>query len=273
MVLLAACGGDPAGLSGGMPAGGHVHALRAIGDGELLLGLHGALYRSGDQGATWEQAGLAGQDAMAIAAAGGDAPLFVAGHGLLARSDDGGHSFQPLRPAELGSLDVHALDQSASEPDRVYAFVVGEGLYASADAGQTWQLRAPSGRFFGDDVAALAVAAADPEVVLVGGGETGLVRSTDGGRTFRRVLTSAVASLATAAEHPQRVLALTARGLEVSADTGQRWTTVGRPDVPGRPVAVAADEAAVWLVTEEPRALQRSDDGGATWTEVARAEG
>lgn len=250
-------------------SGDHIHALQVLDDGDLLLGLHGALYRSQDRGDTWSPAGLEGQDAMSIAAAGDDELVFVAGHEVLQRSQDGGETFDALDPPDLPSLDIHAFAQSASQPEVVYAFVVGHGIYVSSDAGETWKLRSTPGQAFGNDIFALLVDPDEAETVLAGGGQSGLLRSTDGGQSFQPVLDQGVASLTADPDDPGRLVALTTRGIEASDDGGQQWTAVSQPDVPGRPVAVAlGDEGELWLVTDEPRTLQRSDDGGASWRAV-----
>lgn len=252
-----------------MPSGDHVHALQEVADGTLLLGLHGALYRSEDTGSSWELAGLEGQDAMSLGAADPDGLLFVAGHGVLQRSRDGGATFEPLAPADLPSLDIHAFAQSASQPETVYAYVVGAGIFASTDAGETWQLRAPVGEAVGPDTGALLVARDDPEVLLVGGGQSGLLRSTDGGQTFEPVHDAGIIALAADPTDDDRILALTTEGVEESLDRGQTWTLLSRPELPGQPVTLAAGaDNRVWLVTEQPRALHRSSDGGATWQSV-----
>ena len=160
--VLAGCS-DPAAESA-MPAGDHVHALQEVADSDLLLGLHGALYRSEDQGASWDLAGLEGQDAMSLGAQDPDGLLFVAGHDVLQRSRDGGATFEPLAPADLPSLDIHAFAQSASDPDTVYAFVVGFGVFVSTDAGETWEARAGAGQTVGADTFALLVDPEDPDV-------------------------------------------------------------------------------------------------------------
>lgn len=263
-VLLAACTGPPE--QSVMPTGDHVHALQEVADGDLLLGLHGALYRSEDQGASWDPAGLEGQDAMSLGAADPSGLLFVAGHEVLQRSRDGGATFEPLNPPDLPSLDIHAFAQSPSDPDIVYAFVVGFGVFVSTDAGDSWTARAPAGQSIGMDTFALLVHPQDADVVLAGGGSSGVMRSTDGARTFTPVHAPGVASLTSDPGDPDRVVALTARGVEESSDGGLTWSLVGRPEVEGEPVALAAGQAGrLWLVTESPRALHLSTDGGSTW--------
>lgn len=141
-LFVSACSStSPAGSSSGggdLPDGDHVHALRATDDGALLLGLHGALWRSAD-GTSWQQLGLEGHDAMALGVAAEGQPLLVGGHDVLARSSDGGETFEMLDPSDLPSLDIHALAQAPSEPRTVYAYVVGHGIYRSTDTGDPWQ--------------------------------------------------------------------------------------------------------------------------------------
>lgn len=276
-VVLAACGGGGAPDSTGagtMPAGDHVHALRAADEGVLLLGLHGGLWRSSDGGDTWRQAGLEGQDAMAIGIGpGADGPVLIGGHGMLARAEDPTGDFTSLSPPALGGLDVHALAQAPSRPDTAYVFEVGQGLFRTDDGGDSWRLAAAVGRDFGSDVSALAVHPADPDILLLGGGDSGLLRSTDAGAGFRQVLPVGVLAVAWFGDDAARVAAITARGIEVSEDAGSSWQTVtGHGTLPGRPAALAAaGRDTIWVVTEQPRTLQRSTDGGETWQEAARA--
>lgn len=276
-VVLAACGGggvpDSTG-AGALPGAGHVHALRAADEGVLLLGLHGGLWRSTDGGGTWGQAGLQGQDAMAIGIdPDTDGPILIGGHGVLARADEPTGGFTSLSPPALGGLDVHALAQAPSQPDTAYAFEVSQGLFRTDGGGDSWQLAAPVGRDFGSNVSALAVHPTDPDTLLLGGGNSGLLRSTDGGASFQPVLDVGAGAVAWFGDDPARVAAITARGIEVSEDAGSSWQTVsGHGAVPGRPAALAtAGQDTIWVVTEQPRTLQRSTDGGETWQEVARA--
>ncbi|WP_341252331.1 hypothetical protein [Euzebya pacifica] len=263
-LMLAGCN-EPTPASA-LPAGDHVHALHEVADGDLLLGLHGALYRSDDQGASWDLAGLEGQDAMSLGAQDPGGLLFVAGHEVLQRSQDGGVTFEPLAPPDLPSLDIHAFAQSTRDPETVYAFVVGFGIFLSTDAGETWQARAAAGQAVGVDTFAMWVDPQDPDVVLAGGGQSGLARSTDGAMTFTPALDAGVGSLTADPDDPDRVVALTSRGVEESVDGGQTWSLLGQPDLDGQPVAIAAgEEGRIWLVTDQPRQLHVSTDGAATW--------
>ena len=263
----AACSEASPPTAGSLPGSDHVHALRATDDGSLLLGLHGALWRS-DDGADWEQLGLEGQDAMALGVLKEGEPLLVGGHDVLARSTDGGETFEMLSP-ELPSLDIHALAQAPSEPRVVYAYVVGDGVYRSDDAGDTWALAAPIGTQLPGDLAAMAVDPNDPDVVLVGSGGNGVFRSVDGATSFAQTTDWGTLGLALAADGT--VLAATLRGVDVSDDGGETWENAASLDeFDGQPLAVAiGPDGTLWVMTEQPRVLYRSTDDG--FEDVARA--
>lgn len=272
-LLLSGCstgGGDDSSASTNLPATDHVHALRAADDGSLLLGLHGALWRSPD-GLSWEELGLEGQDAMALGVAVEGQPLVVGGHDVLARSEDGGESFDMLAPPDLPSLDIHALAQAPSDPRTVYAYVVGYGIYRSPDAGDTWEPGSPVGGEVPGDLAAMAVDPEDPQLVLVGSGGHGVFRSTDGAETFTQVTDWGTLGLAFAADGT--VLAATFRGIDVSQDAGRTWdNATAAGDLEGQPLAVAiGSDGTWWVMTEDPRVLYRDDGGHGDFVEVARA--
>lgn len=274
LALVATACSDEGGIDGrapgSLPASDHVHALRATDDGSLLLGLHGALWRSPD-GTSWELLGLEGLDAMALGVAREGTPLLVGGHDVLARSTDGGATFEMLTPDDLPALDVHALAQAPSDPSSVYAFVVGHGIYRSTDAGDSWALATEVVGSLPGDLAAMAVDPTDPEVVLVGSGGHGVFRSTDGAATFERVHDVGTIGLAFAADGT--VLAATSRGVDVSHDRGQRWERAAAiEEVDGRPIGVAIGQGHTWwLITDQPRVLYRRVDAGEGFEEVARA--
>lgn len=266
--VVAGCssgGGDT--VADGLPAGGHVHALRAADDGDLLLGLHGGLWHSSD-GASWAPSGLDGQDAMALGVAVDGAPLLVGGHDVLARRGSTSESFEGLTPA-LPSLDIHALAQAPSDPDRVYAFVVGHGIHVSDDAGDTWTPAAPVGDELPGDIATMSVAPQDPDTVLVGSPGAGVLASTDGASTFVTVSDTGTIGLAHGPDG--RVLAATLAGVEASTDGAQNWQVlVPADELAGQAIGIAVDPGGVvWVVTDEARVLYRVRDGAPE--EIARA--
>ncbi|MPZ51377.1 MAG: hypothetical protein GEU79_01355 [Acidimicrobiia bacterium] len=264
---LAACGGGGA-AEGALPIGEHVHSLGLTTDGELLLGLHGGLYRS-EEGESWELAGLEGEDAMVIAASG--EPLFVAGHEVLYRSEDGGQSFTPLDPPDLPGLDIHAFTQAPDDGTTVYAFVVGHGLYASGDAGESWEQRAPLEQL-PRDLLGLAVVGSGSDSLVTVGPESGILYSDDGGRTLTRVAETPTWAVTADPSDADHLWSLGGTGLLRSDDGAQTWEGVSDlAELDGQPITLTVGEEAVWVVTEEPRALYSSRDQGKSWERVAGA--
>ena len=261
ITLVGACG--PGVATEGLPSGAHVHSLAILENGDMLLGLHEGLFRSRN-GTNWELMGLQGQDAMVIGSV-GDGPLFVAGHDVLARSDDGGATFKQLRPDDMPGLDLHAFAQAPADGQVLYGFAVGYGLFNSRDGGETWEQRAEL-ETVPEDTLGLGVAGAGVDTVVLASPRGGVLRSGDGGRSFTRVLDLAAWAVGVDPSQPDRVWALTAGGLTRSDDAGRGWEPVSTLDeVEGQPVALAVSGELVLVVTEEPRALYRSNDGGSSW--------
>jgi photosystem II stability/assembly factor-like uncharacterized protein len=192
------------------------------------------------------------------------------------------------------------------EPDDFYFGAVNGGVWETRDAGRTWQPifdAAPVG-----SIGALAVAPSDRRIIYVGTGEAdmrsdiaqgaGMFRSDDFGRSWRaiglgdseqigRILVDphdADVVLVAALGHPYGANEM--RGVFRSTDGGRTWqrtlyrdADTGAIDLaaePGRPEVVYA---ALWQTRRPPwnvyppsngpgSGLYKSQDGGATWTEL-----
>ena len=135
MALTIATLGEPAGTTNDI---GHLHALLVSPtDASLWIGTHHGLYRSGDEGKTWQPvqipADLAAMDFMSFAQDPTNPKvLYVGTHnrGVL-RTTDGGATWQSFSTG-LGGMDVHALavdGYNPNQPKRLYAWVADTGLY------------------------------------------------------------------------------------------------------------------------------------------------
>jgi len=126
------------------------------------------------------------------------------------------------------------------------------GLVESTDQGATWSAVSRRGE---TDFHALA---ASGNTVVGFDGHTGLIRSTDGGKTWTDASATRVAGLAYSGD---RLLAVTARGLEASTDNG----TTLQP-IAGSPQAVLLSTAGatVWVV-DRSGGTWLSTDAGVTW--------
>lgn len=69
-----------------------------------------------------------------------------------------------------------------------------------------------------------------------------------------------------------RSWSLGGNGLLRSDDGAQSWEEVSDPSaLDGQPITLTVGDEAIWVVTEEPRALYRSRDRGESWERVAGA--
>jgi photosystem II stability/assembly factor-like uncharacterized protein len=267
LALPAITGGDGgAKASEGLPNTPDYHSLLVNPDDpqRLVLGTHGGLYASGDGGRHWRSDALAGSDAMNLSRPTGKT-IWLAGHDVFKKSVDAGTTWSDVNPSGLPSLDIHGFTVDPRDPKVLYAAVAGEGLYRSSDGGSTFSLVSSD---VGGSVMALAVM---PDGrILAGDMQQGLLESRDDGTSWAQTLGAQLMGLAVNPSDPKRILA-TGAGIALSTDGGRTWRTVlDRPNGSG-PVAWSASNPQLAYVVGFDRTLWRSNDAGATWTEVAPA--
>jgi hypothetical protein len=227
----------------------------------LVLGTHHGLFRSADGGRTWEEASLAGQDAMNLARA-KQGVVWAAGHNVLAKSEDGGQNWQDARPDGLPSLDVHGFAVDPRDPRTLYAAIAGQGLFRSNDGGLSF---GPISREVGPGVMALAIL---PDGrILAGEMEQGLMVSADAGKTWKRTLDAGLMGLAVNPKDPRRILA-TGPGILLSRDGGKTWVQPFPLGAGAGPVAWAPSDPQTAYVVGLDQALYKTTDGGETWKAV-----
>jgi hypothetical protein len=176
----------------------------------------------------------------------------------LIRSGDGGATWEPV--ALLGEADLHALDVRG---DIVAGQPVDEGkVLVSTDAGSSFEERRPPGVPIDLDLDP-----ARPERIAITTAD-GLFVSQDGGGSWRQrdVLTTET-HLAWSETGPlYRVDA--AGTVMVSDDGGEQWEQAGSAG--GGPTTVTVDAKGRLYVALAGAVIVRSDDGGRTFTELAR---
>lgn len=227
------------------------HLLYAAFGAEQYVNGYGALFRSDDDGASWEFiAGLPVTNTTASLAFSpdyaNDQTLFVSfasgaasgGSGVY-RSVDGGRTWQP---SSHGLTDL-AIQHVVVSPDythdhTVFASGVKAGLFRSTDGGRTWASLAdrymlPSEAYALPSLSAFAVSphfAQDTSLILSRyGGNGGVFVSRDRGETWKQVIADTAGQLAYASRPTTNTIfaALGSSTLVRSDDGGEHWVASG----------------------------------------------
>lgn len=217
------------------PAGVMALAYDA-GSGTILKAQGTGVYRSVDEGASWQPIALppalanAPITAIAISARAGG-PIYVAGPGLgILRGDADGGNWTAIG-GTLPGRDVTALATHATQADTLYAYLPQSGIYRSQDAGQSWKMmdRGPDG------IRQLI--------------HTDLAGSMESGWLY----------------------AATAKGASVSMDCFCLWRNLGELGAPVTNITYQPGQPET-LYAAAKGGLFRSDDGGRAWEHVATPE-
>jgi len=266
----------------------HVHSLIALPDHVLLLATHYGIFRSSDDGATWQKV------------AGGDNQLM---QGLMAYS-------LVVSPLDLQRVYVLTLPNTSSPKGTL-------GLYTSADQGRTWQLAIATANIPSRSIFMVAPGNETPTEVYIYLPDlraSGLRISHDAGQHFSSTGTlpfGLIFGLLAIPGAPGQLLAYGSDGMARSADGGKHWqvlnTITGGIDEattpgPHSPIYASGDagiyasfdggktfklmnsQASYASLTVSPKqpqviygktglAVYRSDDGGRTWSVLPHING
>lgn len=278
------------GLASAAPGGvlqfHHIHGL-AVDPKDptvLFVATHGGLLRL-VRDREWEWVGEARHDYMGFTHHPREqGTVFVSGHpqigelpnpmGLLV-SRDGGRTWRPL--ALRGQVDFHAMTISA-DGETLYGWnVMGSpGLYRVSAKDGAWKRLETAGL---RDVFSLASHPTEAASLLAGT-RSGLVVSRDGGKTWtsatQQLEGASVTAVAYSPKDPRRLYAYAVRqdlGFMTSSDGGKTWRATGLFLGSEDGIAVLAPsphgEQTIYMATFTSD-LQKSADGGETWTALAR---
>jgi photosystem II stability/assembly factor-like uncharacterized protein len=287
-------------LSGGsvraMAMGAHGHAIYA-----RLTGGHqpAGIYRSEDNGTTWQIVGL-GQDVAANALVvhpANDAVLYAGAAGgpaattdNLLRSDNGGqtwHRFALSLPANPYGMipGVTALAIDPDQPNLLYVGTDGQGVYRFDEGHSSYEL-VGGVSLYNAHVTGLVVGSDNRLYALTNNG-----LFTIRGYAWEKIATlpELAVSLAVAPSDPQMLYAGgTSTGAYRTTDGGKTWEAIsnGLEMAPGtalRVVALAVDEhnanhvvaATAYGIGSQlaPGAIYDSTNAGRTWTWLANTNG
>lgn len=121
---------------------GHTHALFVNPDGGILMGTHHGLFKSTDQGKTFNKVDIKGtvgsDDFMNFAYDSNNKILYAGGHDVgVVKSTDGGATWTKTDSGIKGT-DIHALAINPLDSTRLYAFSVDNGVFGTKDGAKSW---------------------------------------------------------------------------------------------------------------------------------------
>ena len=271
LLLVGASAGGAIAASPPQAERGAVAALALdAADGALLEATGKGLYRSSDEGRTWQPLALppSGRGHAAALAVSKKGVLYVAGPGIgLLRSADRGAKWAS-RNKGLPAGDVVAVAAHADQPDTVYAYVAKRGVFRSEDGGSHWKLMDAGPR---DGIRRL-VHSNMPGSMQTGwffaATAKGVSRSMDCFCGWRDAgaLGRPATAIAYDLEQPQRVYAATGDGVYVSENGGEAWQRVDSPasDIS----ALATSPSGVLYAATASGILFRSADRARSWAPV-----
>ena len=251
--LLSACGSDNTAGPQSAPTAGpvngfgvaanHVHSLIALPNHVLVLATHYGIFRSEDDGATWQEV-----------AAGPNQPM----QGLMTYS---------LSISPLDSQRMYVLTLPATSPHKGIL-----GLYTSADQGRTWQLAITTAKLTSTSIFLVAAGNNSPNEVYIylpELGPSGLYASQDGGQHFfgTGILPfGSILGLLVIPGAPKQLLAYGSDGMARSTDGGKHWQIFKNINGGIYDVTTAGPHSPIYASGDA--GIFASQDGGKTFTLV-----
>lgn len=298
LLLLSACNASgaaspavtptPVRVNGFGTAANHVHSLLALPNHVLLLATHYGIYRSTNDGASWQQeTGGPGQLMQGLMEYSLTAsplnpnqvytltlPATYPHAGTLGiyASSDGGQTWKmTITTAQLTSTSIFTAEAGNDSPDELYIYVPqkgANGLMVSKDGGQ--HFTSIGALPFGDIATILAIPG-EPGHLLVSGG-SGIALSSDGGESWQMVknISGGVYDLTTAGAH-EPIYASGDAGIYASQDGGATFTLVDSQTSYGQ-LAVSPTQPTT-IYGRTATTIYRSTDGGRTWQPLPHIAG
>ena len=251
---------------------------------ELVAGTRTGVFRSQDQGATWQRispegdAELRNVDSVAIDPR--DAKVIYAGtYHLPWRTKDGGKRWEPIVAGIIDDSDIMSLRLDSTDPDRLYLSACS-GIYRSEDRGAQWT------KLQGIPYAArrthtIVQDVQNPKVFYAGTTEGAWV-TRDSGETWTRTtprewVVNSIVVLPAGFKNGGRVVMGTESGIHISDDNGRTFSVsnTGFKHVVIKQFLAGYQGSGRLLALAQRNGweLLESTDGGRNWTTVSLETG
>jgi photosystem II stability/assembly factor-like uncharacterized protein len=249
----------------------------------LYIATNDYIYKSRDEGATWEKisGGMSHSRVISIAIDPAFPATVYAGTkgDAVYKSYDGGQRWVPLKTGLDDVTITSVVNQLLFDPanaNRLFAATT-MGVFESVDAGETWKKRMAGMK----EVLMVVCLAIDPvhSNILYAGTSGGVYKSIDQGRSWAKanqglispevLSTSRALMVNTLVIDPGQsdiVYAGSLNGLYRSVDSGRSWARIGRSLPDQMVIAMAMDtssDAALYVAGRQ--GVYKSTDAGMTW--------
>jgi photosystem II stability/assembly factor-like uncharacterized protein len=238
----------------------------------LLKAYARVLYRSTDQGTSWQKIAIAplkaGQISSLAASPAGKGIIYIAGAGVgVLRSDDGGKTWVE-RNEGLASRDVIAVAAHTTQPETAYAVLKDQGVYRSQDGGHSWRLMDRTSQEGLRQLIHSNMAGSMQTGWLFAATSKGIRRAMDCFCLWQTAgkLDGQAYAVTYDPREPKHLYAATEKELFSSPDGGENWVQMASPT--SEIVALAFTRSGLLFAVNADSDLYRSDDGGAKWTKV-----
>lgn len=268
-----------------IPGAQHVHAITYDADGNLLLGTHGGLFKSIDNGKNWNKIEVRGSvnsdDWMSLVSHPEKRTvIFAGGHDLgVVKSEDGGITWMRADSGIRGT-DIHGLTINQRNPNLLFAYSVGNGIFKSEDGAISWR-RMDDGPA-NPGVRSLGYMAVQTSMdksmgwdnwgVLFAGTADGIFQSfscfcgwTITTQIFNNTTVYALANLH---KDLTTIYAGTKDGIWKSQDEGKTWNNIGLPSVKITGIAIDPKNSQIAAAVSEEGTIYRSGDSGKNWSQI-----
>ena len=249
------------------PGGGMTFALAVdpTKPGTVYAGTErGGIFKSIDAGRTWRRLRFSWQSGRVVTVAVDGGGTVYAGRedGSFLKSTDGGESWNSIA---LGTVEGKVRSFVIDARGKAVTFYLGTStgeVGRSGDGGKTWSWSKDG--LEGRSIASLVVDHGK-SLVLWAGTMGGIFRSSDGGVHFRKVTSLAVHELAVDPTRPGTIVAAS-EGVFRSIDAGKTWRPVGHLRRALSLLVEDRKKPATLYVGTSYDSVQKSTDGGASWT-------